>query len=122
MLKIIVLSVICSMHVQLLCAQKHTISGYVKDGVSGETLIGATLSVKGLSKGITTNAYGFYSISIPGGSQGLEFSYVGYQPLCPGIRGAKNQKLIAQPGYGIVYGKYFFILMCNYKIAICSGF
>ncbi len=85
MLKIIVLSVICSMHVQLLCAQKHTISGYVKDGVSGETLIGATLSVKGLSKGITTNAYGFYSISIPGGSQGLEFSYVGYQPAALSI-------------------------------------
>ena len=85
MLKIIVLSVICSMPVQLLCAQKHTISGYVKDGVSGETLIGATLSVKGLSKGITTNAYGFYSISIPGGSQGLEFSYVGYQPAALSI-------------------------------------
>jgi outer membrane receptor for ferrienterochelin and colicin len=67
------------MQVPALYAQKHTISGYVKDAVSGESLIGATISVKGLSKGITTNAYGFYSISFAATKQEVYYSYVGYK-------------------------------------------
>lgn len=79
MLRMITLLMICCMHTGLSYAQKITVSGYVKDAVSGETLIGATISVKGLAKGITTNAYGFYSISISGGEQWIDYSYVGYK-------------------------------------------
>jgi hypothetical protein len=57
---------------------KITISGYVKDSLSGETLIGSTVSVVGKSKGITSNQFGFYSITLPQGSYQFVCSYVGY--------------------------------------------
>ena len=43
--------------------EKFTINGYVKDANAGETLIGATVFVKELGTGTTTNEYGFYSIT-----------------------------------------------------------
>ena len=64
----------------LASAQKtHTLSGYFKDASTGETLIGATLSVKGKAKGINSNPYGFYSITLAEGSYTLVGSFVGYQ-------------------------------------------
>ena len=63
----------------LFSQKKYTVSGYVKDSQNGETLIGATISVKEKSKSITTNQYGFYSLTLTEGSYGLDISYVGYQ-------------------------------------------
>jgi hypothetical protein len=73
---------ICSL--SLLCCtvfaqKKYTISGYFKDAFSGETLIGATLTVKGNSRGISSNQYGFYSITLTEGNYTLIGSFVGYQ-------------------------------------------
>jgi hypothetical protein len=62
-----------------LSAQKHTIYGYVKDKASGESLIGATISVKDKNIGTMSNNYGFYSVAIPIGKQQIICSYVGYQ-------------------------------------------
>lgn len=58
--------------------KKITLSGYVKDSLSGETLIGATVSISGESKGITSNQYGFYSITLTAGTYNFICSYVGY--------------------------------------------
>lgn len=58
---------------------KFTLSGYVKDSLSGETLIGATVSVNGHGKAITSNQYGFYSITMPGGTYQVTASFAGYQ-------------------------------------------
>lgn len=44
--------------------QKFTLSGYVRDSLSGETLIGASVTVSGQSRGIISNPYGFYSITL----------------------------------------------------------
>ena len=44
---------------------KYSISGYVKDSLSSENLIGATVSLAGQHKGVSTNAYGFFSITLP---------------------------------------------------------
>ena len=56
-----------------------TISGKMTEAESGETLIGATVAVPSLNAGTTTNAYGFYSLSIPQGDEEVTiiFSYVG---------------------------------------------
>ncbi|MEM9917728.1 MAG: TonB-dependent receptor [Bacteroidota bacterium] len=59
-------------------AENATVKGYVKDASNGETLIGVNIYVRELEKGTTTNAYGFYSLSIPSGSYTLEFTYLGY--------------------------------------------
>ncbi|MEM6631354.1 MAG: TonB-dependent receptor, partial [Bacteroidota bacterium] len=60
--------------------QNVTLSGYVKDAQSGETLIGATVVIPELQTGTNSNAYGFYSLSIPPGSYKIRVSYLGYSP------------------------------------------
>ena len=58
----------------------HTISGTVKDAKTGEDLIGATVYIKELGKGVTTNAYGFYSLSAHEGVYTIIVQYMGYLP------------------------------------------
>ncbi len=59
--------------------KRFTIDGQIRDKASGELLTGATLFVKELSTGTVSNAYGFYSLSLPAGRYHLQFSYIGYQ-------------------------------------------
>lgn len=65
---------------QLTAQQKYTLSGYIKDAYSGETLIGATLSVNDKSKGISSNQYGFYSITLDSGKYSFTCTHIGYLP------------------------------------------
>ena len=60
-------------------AQVHTISGYVTDAASSETLIGATVLDLPSGHGCVTNEYGHYSITLPTGEVRLQSGYVGYQ-------------------------------------------
>ena len=59
-------------------SRKFTISGYVTDGTSSETLIGTNIIESHQNQGTTTNPYGFYSITLPEGETELRFSYLGY--------------------------------------------
>jgi hypothetical protein len=56
----------------------HTVSGYVYDAASRETLIGANLYDRNLQKGTASNNYGFYSLSLPAGEVALTVSHVGF--------------------------------------------
>ncbi len=69
----------------LLAQSKYTVSGRVKEKSSGETLIGVNVVlVESPNVGVTTNEYGFYSLSLPKGNYTLRFSYIGYeQKLIP---------------------------------------
>lgn len=59
--------------------EKFTISGYVKDAGNGEELIGVNVYIPQLKAGTTTNAYGFYSLTVPRGQYDIQFTYIGYQ-------------------------------------------
>lgn len=77
-----------------------TISGYIYDASSMETLIGAGVYDYNSQKGTLSNNYGFYSFSLPQGSEvNLRVSYVGYQSRESNIVLTKdtiiNQLLIA---------------------------
>ena len=48
--------------------EKFTLSGTVSDASSNETLIGVNLFFPQLKTGITTNEYGFYTITLPKGN------------------------------------------------------
>ena len=72
---------------------KYTISGYAKDVQNGETLIGATITVSGNVKGITTNQYGFYSITLLQGGYDVICSYAGFQPKLISIKLNADQQL-----------------------------
>jgi hypothetical protein len=56
----------------------YTLSGFIRDTLSNEVLIGASLVIKGLNIGTITNGYGFYSLTLRKGSYILIFSYFGY--------------------------------------------
>jgi len=58
--------------------EKFTLSGTIADDSSKETLIGANIYIKELQKGISTNEYGFYSISLPAGTYTVQVSYVSF--------------------------------------------
>ena len=55
-------------------AQRRTISGYVMDAASKETLIGATIFDKSSGKGCATNSYGFYTLTLNQGDVDLQVS------------------------------------------------
>ncbi len=78
MKKIVFTLLLLSISYGLFAQSKFTISGYLKDAKNGEALIGATLLIKELSSGAVSNAYGFYSISVPAGDYTLVYSYIGY--------------------------------------------
>ena len=80
---------ICLMSAQ----ENYTISGYITDAESGETLIGATALVKEIGNGAVSNEYGFYSISVPKGKYTLEFSYIGFGNVIKPFSLSANYKL-----------------------------
>jgi hypothetical protein len=57
---------------------KSTLSGFVKDTANGESLLSASIYIVELGKGINTNGFGFYSITVPQGRYTVRISYVGY--------------------------------------------
>ncbi|TAG56954.1 MAG: TonB-dependent receptor [Cytophagales bacterium] len=70
---------------------KYTISGYVKDKKNGEDIIGAIITVSELAgTGTSTNAYGFYSFTIPTGTYELKISTLGFQTYSQKIELDKN--------------------------------
>jgi hypothetical protein len=61
-------------------AQKYTISGYVEDSKSGERLIGASVyDANNPSYGVSTNVYGFYSLTLTRGDTEIIASFVGFE-------------------------------------------
>jgi len=65
----------------LFAQEKFTISGYVRDSLSRETLIGATIQAKEQSKGVNSNQYGYYALTLPKGEYAIVASFVGYFPM-----------------------------------------
>jgi len=72
----------------------YTISGYVREKVSRESLIGVNVYLSDHKTGTTTNTYGFYSITLPAAdSVDLIISYVGFTPEIVKIKLNKNIEL-----------------------------
>ena len=62
-----------------LWGQQVRIAGTVRDN-KGETVIGATISVKGTTQGTVTDADGRFELTVPSLPQTLVISNVGFQP------------------------------------------
>ncbi len=81
-MKSIVMGVIGSLMMLTVVGQeKYTLSGYIKDGQNGESLIGATIYVTESSGGTISNVYGFYSITLDKGQYEVTVSYVGFEDI-----------------------------------------
>ena len=59
-------------------ARRYTLSGYITDAASGETLIGA--GVLAGKDGAVANEFGYYSLTLPAGRHSLKIAYIGYEP------------------------------------------
>ncbi len=58
---------------------EYTLSGYVKDQATGETLPFANIYVQDdVNKGTSTNAYGFFSLTLTKAEYKIVYSYLGY--------------------------------------------
>ena len=79
---------------QQVTAQNRSISGRVTDRTTGEGIPGVTVLVKGTTNGISTNADGGYTLTVPTSGATLQFSAIGFiaveQPV-----GTANQVNVA---------------------------
>lgn len=71
---------IADSHIILSKSKMITISGYVVDANSKETLIGATISDNRAKVYSTTNSYGYYSMQVIPDSIQMQVSYLGFRP------------------------------------------
>lgn len=74
-------------------AQKYILSGYVKDSLTNEFLIGATIQVANTTAGVSSNAYGFYSIQLQKGKVDLLINYLGYETRVITLNVVSNMSL-----------------------------
>lgn len=73
---------------------KLTISGTVKDSLTGESLIGATIKIDQSGKGgVVTNSYGFYSLTVTPGVYTIYVSYIGYKAVPVKVELQQNTRL-----------------------------
>ncbi len=66
----------------LLYGQSGRIHGFITDGETGESLIGANVYLTGTPLGTATNNEGYFVLSeVPQGTYHLKITYLGYQPF-----------------------------------------
>ncbi len=61
--------------------ERYTLNGYIKDSLSGESVIGATISAvsaSGQQHTVASNQYGFYAITLDKGNYTITASHVSY--------------------------------------------
>lgn len=73
--------------------EKFTLNGYIKDSLTGETLIGANVTVKEEGRGASSNQYGFYSITLEKGNYQLLVSFVGYEAKLVDVDFTENRSI-----------------------------
>ena len=73
--------------------EKHTISGTITDGETGEALIGASVYIPSIQKGTTTNIYGFFSLTLPEGNYQADFGFIGYKTQKKDLQLNKDLKI-----------------------------
>ncbi len=85
-MKNLFLTLLFIVYLPVFALPKHTVSGTITDATTGESLIGATVTIKELAgTGSSTNAYGYFSITLQHGKYTLLVSYIGYKPYSQAI-------------------------------------
>ena len=69
------------------------LSGYVRDAKNGEPLNGATVTIEGSQAGVSTDAFGFYSITVPKGRQQVHFGNMGMKEVNRNVNMLGNGKM-----------------------------
>ncbi len=79
--------------------EKYTLSGQIKDASNGEDMPFANVVVTNLSGvGVTSNEYGFYSISLAAGEYDISFQLIGYESVVKHVSLTQNVRLDVEMG------------------------
>jgi len=93
-LQLTVIGIVFFMQTNAQSSGRFTISGYVKEAISSESLIGVNVYLPDRKIGTVTNNFGFYSLTLPAvDSITLIISYVGFNPEMRKISLRRNQEL-----------------------------
>lgn len=88
---------------QISAQKSYSISGYITDEKTGETLIGANIyPKKDPTKGVSSNTYGFYSLSLEEGTHVVVVSYLGYRNKEFEIELSKDIQLNVKLSEGVI--------------------
>jgi hypothetical protein len=90
---------------------KHTISGYITDVNNGESIVGVNIYCKELNLGVTSNTYGFYSLTLPAGTYDISYSFIGY----------KTENKIFKLNSSVKYDVEFQLSSINIKEVVVTG-
>lgn len=90
--------IITLFNIELIQAQKFTLSGKITNLMDGETLFGVNITTSDFKKGTATNEYGFYTLILPKGKHKLIISYLGFNTIYKEIDLDKNQTLNIELG------------------------
>lgn len=94
-----VLAVFIILSNSVFAQNQYTISGIIKDIQTGEDLIGATMQVLEVSgTGVSSNVYGFYSLTLPEGNYTLKYSFIGFADVTKKVSLNKDLKLDVELG------------------------
>ena len=74
-------------------AQNFTVSGYVKDSASSETIVGATIYEGTTNTAVISNEYGFFSLHLKQGAYTLECSSLGAKTVRQDIQVSGNTRI-----------------------------
>ncbi|MGZ8544842.1 MAG: TonB-dependent receptor, partial [Flavisolibacter sp.] len=87
-MRFLILLLLLAPFMEAFAQNKYTLNGYVKDSSSGESVINATISING--KNVSSNQYGFYSLTLEEGNYEVLVSHVTYQATSFSITLNKN--------------------------------
>lgn len=103
-MRTLIVFLFCCIGWELSAQEKFTLNGYLKDSLTGETLIGANMLVVGEGRGVQSNQYGFFSITLNKGNYRLLISYIGYQPkeVAIALNGDIQQNILLLPNAAVI--------------------
>ncbi len=73
--------------------ERYTLSGTVTEASSNEALIGVSIVIPSLKTGVSTNEYGFFSLTLPRGTYELQITYLGFQEIVETVVFDRDKKM-----------------------------
>lgn len=73
--------------------ERFTLSGTVTEVSSNEALIGVSIVIPSLQTGVTTNEYGFFSLTLPAGTYEIQVTSLGYRDLFETVVFDRDKKI-----------------------------
>ena len=80
-----IIFIILLLPIYLFAQEKFTLSGYVTDSETGESIIGANIYCSAIKQGVTSNSFGFYSLTLPSNAYQISYSFMGYKTIAKQI-------------------------------------